>query len=95
MEVAPKLEIDDLKRLIGNSSLLIGNDTGPTHMSWALNIPSIVLFGPTPVERMFQTNTNKAIKSCSKVNHFKLNKNDYSINELSVNEIVKIAKQLL
>ena len=95
VEVAPKLEIDDLKRLIGNSSLLIGNDTGPTHMSWALNIPSIMLFGPTPIERMFQTNTNKAIKSSSKINHFKLNKNDFSINEISVNEIVKIAKQLL
>lgn len=64
-------------------------------MSWALNIPSIMLFGPTPIERMFQTNTNKAIKSSSKINHFKLNKNDFSINEISVNEIVKTAKQLL
>jgi heptosyltransferase I len=94
-QLAPKLEIDDLKRLIGNSSLLIGNDTGPSHMSWALNIPSIVLFGPTPIERMFLTNINKGIKSSSNINHFKLNKNDFSINEISVNEIVKIAKQLL
>ena len=95
IDVAPKLEIDDLKRLIDNSSLLIGNDTGPSHMSWALNIPSIILFGPSPVERMFQTNINKAIKSSSKINPYKLNKNDFSIKEISVNEIVKIAKKLL
>ena len=38
---------------------------------------------------------NKAIKSSSTINHFKLNKNDFSINEISVNEIVKIAKKLL
>jgi heptosyltransferase-1 len=95
IQVAPKLELNDLKLLIGNSSLLVGNDTGPSHMSWALNIPSIILFGPTPVERIFQTNINRAIKSKSIVNHFKLNKNDFSINEISVNEVVKIIKQLL
>ena len=93
--MAPKLEIDDLKCLIDNSCLLIGNDTGPSHMSWAFNVPSIILFGPSPVERMFQTNINKAIKSNSKINHYKLNKNDFSIKEISVNEIVNIAKKLL
>lgn len=95
VEVAPKLEIDDLKRLIDNSSLIIGNDTGPSHFAWALNIPSIILFGPTPTGRMYQTNVNKAIKSSSEINHYKLNKNDFSIKEISVNEIVKIAMQLL
>jgi heptosyltransferase I len=95
IEVAPKLELDDLKLLVSKSSLLIGNDTGPSHMSWALNIPSIILFGPTPVERLFQTNINKALKSSSKIDHFKLNKNDFSINEISVDEIVKVASLLL
>ena len=64
-------------------------------MSWALNIPSIILFGPTPVERLFQTNINRAIKSKSKINHFKLNKTDFSINEITVNEILKVARQLI
>ena len=95
IQVAPKLELDDLKLLVSKSSLLIGNDTGPSHMSWALNIPSIILFGPTPAERLFQTNINRAIKSKSSINHFKLNKNDFSINEIGVNEIVRIANQLL
>jgi heptosyltransferase-1 len=64
-------------------------------MSWALNIPSILLFGPTPIERMFQTNSNKALKSSSKINHMKLNKKDFSIKEIKVNDIVKMSRILL
>ena len=95
IKVMPELSLDDLKYVISNSSLLIGNDTGPSHMSWALNIPSILLFGPTPIERMFQTVSNKAIKSNSKINHMKLDKKDFSIKEISADEIVKIAKELI
>ena len=95
MQVMSKLSLDDLKHVISHASLLIGNDTGPSHMSWALNIPSIILFGPTPVERAFQTPTNKVLKSSSKINHMKLDKKDFSIKEISVNDIVKMAKYLL
>ena len=82
IKVMPKLSFDELKYVIQQSSLLIGNDSGPTHMAWALNRPSITLFGPTPIERAFQTPINKMLKSGSKVNHFKLNKNDFSITEI-------------
>lgn len=95
ISVMPRLSLDDLKFVISNASLLIGNDTGPSHISWGLNIPSIILFGPSPIERMFQTNLNKALQSKSKINHNKLNKNDFSIKEISVIEIVKIAEHLL
>ena len=95
VKVMPKLSLDDLKYFIGNASLLIGNDTGPSHMSWALNVPSVLLFGPTPVERLFQTNLNKALKSSSNINHMKLNKKDFSIKEIKVSEIVKISEILL
>ena len=78
-----------------DSTVLIGNDTGPSYMSWALNIPSIILFGPTPVERAFQTPNNALLSSSSKINHFKLDKNDFSIKEIKVSDIVKIAKELL
>jgi heptosyltransferase-1 len=90
-----KLNLDDLKHVIGHSSLLIGNDTGPTHMAFALNRPSITLFGPTPIERAYQTPINKVIKSGSKVNHFKLDKNDFSIKEIKTSNIIKIANDIL
>ena len=95
IQAMPKLNLDDLKHVISHASLLIGNDTGPSHMSWALNIPSIILFGPTPVERSFQTPINTVLSSNSKINHYKLDKNDFSIKEIKVSDIVKIAKELL
>ena len=95
IQVMPKLSLDDLKHVIDHASLLIGNDTGPSHMSWALNIPSIILFGPTPIERAFQTPINTVLSSNSKINHYKLDKNDFSIKEIKVSDIVKIAKELL
>jgi heptosyltransferase-1 len=95
IQVMPRLSLDDLKHIISHASLLIGNDTGPSHMSWALNIPSIILFGPTPIERSFQTSIHKVLSSNSKINHYKLDKNDFSITEIKVSDVVKIAKELL
>jgi len=93
--VLPKLNFDQLKAVLANSNLVIGNDTGPTHMAWGFNIPSITLFGPTPVSRVYQTAINKVLKSPSKVNPFKLDKNDFSIKEIKESEIIMLAKSLL
>ena len=95
IEVMPLLTLDELKYVIKNSSLLIGNDTGPTHMAWGLNIPSITLFGPTPIHRVYQTPINRVLNSNSKVNQFNLDRSDFSIHEIKVNSIVKISKELL
>lgn len=95
IQLMPKLSLDDLKCVISHASLLIGNDTGPSHMSWALNIPSIILFGPTPIERAFQTPINTVLSSSSKIDHNKLDKNDFSIKEIKVSDVVKISKELL
>ena len=94
-KVMPKINLNSLKALISKSHLLIGNDTGPTHMAWGLNIPSITIFGPTPINRVYQTSINKVVKSDSIVNHYKLNKNDFSINTINENIIIDGAKSLL
>ena len=94
-QVLEPLDLDTLKSCIANAALLIGNDTGPTHMAWGLNVPSITLFGPTPVNRIYLTPINQAIKSDSVVNHFKLDKEDYSIQDIPVDNVVKMAKELL
>ena len=54
-KVLPKINLNALKAIIGESDLLIGNDTGPTHIAWGLNSPSITIFGPTPVNRVYET----------------------------------------
>lgn len=91
----PRVNLNSLKALISKADLLIGNDTGPTHMAWGLNVPSLTIFGPTPINRVYITPINKVIKSSSKVNHYKLNKNDFSICEIEVKDILKISKELL
>ena len=93
--VLPKINLNALKAIIGNANLLIGNDTGPTHMAWGLNIPSITIFGPTPINRVYETSINKVIKSASTVDHYKLDKNDFSIRGIDVNKIINMAKGLL
>ncbi len=90
-----RLSLNDLKALIAKADLLIGNDTGPTHMAWGLNVPSITIFGCTPVNRVYETPINKVVKSDSKVNHFKLDKNDFSIEKIDEEEILSIARGLL
>ena len=95
-KVLPKISINDLKAIVSKVDLLIGNDTGPTHMAWALNIPSITIFGCTPGYRnTYETPINKVIESKSKVDPERLNKEDYSIENIDENKIIKMAKELL
>ena len=95
IQVMPKLDLNSLKALIARTDLLIGNDTGPTHIAWGLNKPSITIFGPTPVSRVYQTGINKVVKSSSIVNPYKLDKQDYSIKDIDENQIIALAKALL
>ncbi|MGK0256266.1 MAG: heptosyltransferase-1, partial [Arcobacteraceae bacterium] len=63
---------------------------------WALNVPSVTIFGNTPPYRnTYITDINKVIKSNSTVNPLKLDKNDFTICDIKASEIAKIAEELL
>ncbi|QSZ42586.1 lipopolysaccharide heptosyltransferase I [Sulfurimonas aquatica] len=93
--LAPELALDELVSFISNMDLVIGNDTGPTHMAWAQNIPSITLLGPTTTRMIQETPLNIGIKSPSNVDLLKINKNDFSIREIPYETIVQKAKELI
>ena len=94
--IVNKLSLNKLKALISQVDLVIGPDTGPTHMAWALNVASITLFGPTPGYRnTYVTKVNKIIESKSKVDPFKINKNDFSIKDIDIQEIIQVSQDLL
>ena len=96
IHILERLSLDGLISLIAQVDLVIGSDTGPTHMAWALNIPSITLFGPTPGYRnTYITNVNKTIESESEVNPSKINRSDDSIKNIKVSDISKLAEELL
>jgi heptosyltransferase-1 len=96
VSICEKMSLDKLKSKIKNSALVIGGDTGPTHMAWALNRPSITIFGNTPQNRnTYITNINKVIKSSSCVDALKLDYDDFSIQNIDASEIVNMANNLL
>ena len=93
---APKLNLNQLKSLIAHSKLLIGGDTGPTHMAWALNVPSVTIFGNTPEQRnTYLTPINRVVKSKSEVDPLNLDKEDFSIKKISTHKVILLAKELL
>tara|TARA_B100000787_G_scaffold155756_1_gene131440 strand:- start:1153 stop:2148 length:996 start_codon:yes stop_codon:yes gene_type:complete len=96
VSICEKLSIHDLLSLISLADLVIGPDTGPTHLAWGQNIPSITLFGPTPGNRnTYITKINTILESSSLVNPFKINKKDDSIKDISLVEIQNLANFLL
>jgi len=86
----------ELKKMVINSDLVIGGDTGPTHIAWALNTPSITIFGSTPLERnCFITDKNLAVSSGNKVDAYNIDKQDFSINLIKPDVILTLIKGLL
>jgi len=82
-----KMSIQQLILFIKGAAGLVGNDTGPTHIAWSLNIPSITIFGPTPTTRTFKTKKNITISSNTKIDPFKFKKDDFSIQSIPPSKI--------
>ncbi|MCX6073712.1 MAG: lipopolysaccharide heptosyltransferase I [Campylobacterales bacterium] len=93
--VTPKMSLTELVQFISHCDLTIGNDTGPTHIAWAMNRMSITLFGPTNERMIYPTEINIGIKSPSPVDIFHINRNDFSIAQIDSYLIATKAKELL
>ena len=94
--VVPRLTLNELKALISCADLVLGADSGPTHFAWALNRPSITIFGPTPSARNTLTSKiHKVIDCGKKTDPLKLDKKDLCIQKIEAKEIVMLAKELL
>lgn len=77
-------------------ALIIGNDSAISHLAWAQNRPSITLFGNRPSERnLYATPINLAIDAGKKIDARKIDKNDFCINEIDPQIIVKMVLELL
>lgn len=91
-----KISLNDLKCLISKVDLVLGNDTGPTHLAWASNIKSITLFGNTPGYRnTFVSDENRIVQSNKVIDPNNIDKNDFCINEIEEEKILKNMENLL
>ncbi len=95
VSMLPKMNINQLKAAVSRADLLIGGDTGPTHIAWANNIPCIVIFGPTPAHRIYAGDSCRILKSTSIVDDRKLDRNDFSIGEIRESQVIELARELL
>ncbi|MDP3265222.1 MAG: lipopolysaccharide heptosyltransferase I [Sulfuricurvum sp.] len=93
--IADKMSLPQLVNFIAHCNLTIGNDTGPTHIAWAMNRPSITLFGPTTARMIYPTSINIGIKSPSQVDIYHINRNDFSIKYIEPRYIADNAMELL
>jgi len=94
--VSEELSLPELVSYVSKMDAIIGPDTGPTHIAWALNKPSITLYGPTPGYRnSYITKKNQVIESESLVNPYKIDKNDYSICSIDPHRISKVLQKIL
>lgn len=95
--ILPKLSLQELLALSKESSLIIGSDTGPTHIGFAINKPSITIFGATPSYRnAYKTAINKIIDSGKLITNAKhIDKSDFCISKIDEEDIFTLAKELL
>lgn len=93
-KILPKMSLNDLKALIDRCDLILGNDTGPCHMAWAMNKPSVTILGCTSITRIPVNANNLAVTSKTCVNPYKINKDDLSIRDIPSREVVDCLQKL-
>lgn len=90
------LSLKELVSFISSCDLVIGNDSGVTHIAWAQNRPSITLFGNRPAERnAYATPVNLTIDAGKKIDAKKIDKSDFCVRDIAPQNIANAAKRLL
>jgi len=99
LNMAGKTTIQQAAALIKDSSLLIGVDTGLTHMGFALDVPTISLFGATAPYLNTEGTSGTVLyhpMDCSPCRRNPTCEGDYTcMKAISTDEVVRTARSLL
>ncbi|CBG39516.1 lipopolysaccharide heptosyltransferase I [Helicobacter mustelae] len=93
IKILPKMNLDCIKALVASVDLVIGGDTGITHLSWALENASITLYGNTPMQRFALGGVRNIALSGNVCANY--DKKDFSINNIPPQEIFEQAERIL
>ncbi len=89
----PKLTLNEVKALLFKMDVIIGGDTGITHLAWALQKASITLYGNTPMERFkLESPINVSLTGNSNANY---HKKDFSIQNIEPKKIKECVLNIL
>ncbi|WRC52002.1 lipopolysaccharide heptosyltransferase I [Helicobacter pylori] len=89
----PKITLNEVKALLFKMDVIIGGDTGITHLAWALQKASITLYGNTPMERFkLESPINVSLTGNSNANY---HKKDFSIQNIEPKKIKECVLNIL
>lgn len=89
------LDLAQILEFMDTCDLIIGNDSGITHLAWAQNYATITLFGNrSGVRNAFATPKNLIIQATPKheIDAFHIDKSDFCINDIDPAQIIAKAK---
>ena len=89
------LDLAQILEFMDTCDLIIGNDSGITHLAWAQNYATITLFGNRSGARnAFATPKNLIIQATPKheIDAFHIDKSDFCINDIDPAQIIAKAK---
>jgi heptosyltransferase-1 len=89
--------LTELIALTRRARLFIGGDTGPMHLAAALGIPVVAIFGPTNPKRNGPFGIRSIVlrSPASSTTHSRREKPDPGMLEISSDEVVAAARELL
>jgi heptosyltransferase-1 len=89
--------VTGLVSLMRRTDLLVGGDTGPTHLAAAMGVPLVALFGPTSPERNgpWGPGAKRVLRDAASVTTYKrMAEPDAGLMNLSVETVAKAAQEL-
>jgi lipopolysaccharide heptosyltransferase I len=98
IDLTGKTDLNQLKALLSSAGIVIGNDTGPSHIAAALGVPVVMIFGrsnPARVAPYKKPNSFVAVEPFGRGAKINSLESKYNINNVSVDMVYeKVAANL-
>ncbi|MEJ5260833.1 MAG: lipopolysaccharide heptosyltransferase I [Anaerohalosphaeraceae bacterium] len=96
--LAGRTSIPQLAALLERAAIVLGNDTGPTHLAAALNVLTVMIFGPTNPARLCPRGGRCAIAAVNPWGRGRSIDNpqpEYRIENITVEQVLQAVQSLL
>jgi lipopolysaccharide heptosyltransferase I len=98
INLAGQTNVSQLAALLGGAKMVIGNDTGPGHIAFAMGVPTIFIFGPSNPQRVAPYKSPQSIVAIDPDNRgsdYKSFADEHKIEAVSVELVLEKALQKL
>ncbi len=92
-QILPKMTLYEVRSIMPYIDVVIGGDTGITHLAWAMQRASITLYGNTPPARFGLTTSKNVYISANNTPSY--DKNDFSIQTIKPKQIYELLEKII